>query len=197
MNYLLGDWSFALWDNRKQELFIARDRNGISGIYYYANARFIAFASSIKGLLSLSEVPRRLNEQRLAQILVIYPDPRINKNAQLYSDVLSLPPAHCLTVTEDRLEVEEYWRLEDTPKTQLGSDDEYVEAFLELYSDAVQCRLKKLSWGWRFPQRRIRFDLVISISRESRKIRYPPINRLHFCSTLRHPSFSSPDQDWR
>lgn len=142
LNQLLGDWAFALWDDRRQELFIARDHNGISGLYYYADPRFFAFASSIKGLLALNEVPRRLNERRLAQILVVFPDPQGNKYAQLYADILCLPPAHYLTVSADRLEVGEYWRLEDTPETHLGSDEEYVEAFLELYNEAVSCRLR-------------------------------------------------------
>jgi len=141
-NHLLGDWAFALWDDHRQELFIARDHNGISGLYYYADPRFFAFSSSIKGLLALNEVPRRLNERRLAQILVVYPDPQGNKYAQLYEDIICLPPAHNLIVSADRLEVSEYWRLEDTPETRLGSDEEYVEAFLELYSEAVSCRLR-------------------------------------------------------
>ncbi len=139
---LLGDWALALWDKHRQELFIARDHNGISGLFYYVDARFFAFASSIKGLLSLSEVPRRLNEHRLAQILVIYPDPRENKYSQLYKDIQILPPAHSLKVTADDLDLIEYWRLEDTPITRLGSDEEYVEAFLERYGEAVRCRLR-------------------------------------------------------
>jgi asparagine synthase (glutamine-hydrolysing) len=142
LNQLLGDWAFAIWDDHQQQLFVARDHNGVSGLYFYADPRFFAFASSIKSVLALKEVPRRLNKRRLAQLLVVYPDPEGDKFTQLYADISCLPPAHRLTVSRDHLDVEEYWRLEDTSKMQLGSDDEYVEAFLELYDQAVSCRIR-------------------------------------------------------
>ena len=48
-----GMWAFALWDGRNRELFCARDRSGVKPFYYYANHSFFAFASEIKGLLTL------------------------------------------------------------------------------------------------------------------------------------------------
>lgn len=142
IDHLLGDWAFALWDDSRQELFIARDPNGISGLYYYENSHFFAFASSIKGLLALNKVPRRLNEPRLAQLLVLFTDPQLDKSAQLYRDIFCLLPAHYMVISVERLEVQEYWRLEDIPETHLASDEEYVEAFLEIYTEAVSCRLR-------------------------------------------------------
>ena len=64
---LLGDFAFAIWDGRKQTVFCARDHFGVKPFYYHYRAgRLFAFASEIKGLLCLSEVPRRLNEVRVA-----------------------------------------------------------------------------------------------------------------------------------
>ncbi len=70
---LLGDWAFAIWDPRQQRLFLARDHHGNTGLYYYANARCFAFASSLKGLLALPDVPHRPNALRIAQVLVSWP----------------------------------------------------------------------------------------------------------------------------
>jgi asparagine synthase (glutamine-hydrolysing) len=142
VNHLLGDWSFALWDGRKKQLFIARDQNGVSGVFYYVSENFCAFSSNVKGLLSLSEIPRRLNEHRLAEILVIYSDPRHDKYSQLYKDIQILPPAHSLKISAEDLALHEYWRLEDTQKIRFATDEEYVEAFLEQYYEAVRCRLR-------------------------------------------------------
>ena len=64
VHHLIGDWAFAVWDPCKRKLFIARDHHGISGIYYYHNQRFFAFASCIKGLLALPDVPQRPNRLR-------------------------------------------------------------------------------------------------------------------------------------
>src|SRR5262245_20600165 len=67
---LLGDFAFAIWDGRKRVLFCARDHFGVKPFYYCHSGRLFAFASEIKALLSLPEVPRRLNEVRVADYLV-------------------------------------------------------------------------------------------------------------------------------
>ena len=138
-HYLLGDWVFALWDAREQKLFIARDHHGLTGLYYFHGPRFFAFSSGIKGLLALPGIPRRLNEMRIAQILVAWPR---HGAPTVYEDIFRLPPAHCLTVTETGVKVKRYWYLEETPRLRLKTDEDYVEAFLEIYSEAVRCRLR-------------------------------------------------------
>src|SRR5262249_25067173 len=66
---LIGDFAFALWDRRSQVLFCARDHFGVKPFYYYRSDQLFAFASEIKALLCLPEVPRRLNEVRVADYL--------------------------------------------------------------------------------------------------------------------------------
>ena len=138
-DHLLGDWSFAIWNPRQRRLFIARDHHGNTGLFYYSNSRFLAFASSLKGLLALPEVPRRPDELRIAQVLVSWPGDGV---ATVYKDISRLPPAHTLTVTGEKIDVRRYWYLENTPDLRLGSDSEYLEAFLDVYTEAVRCRLR-------------------------------------------------------
>jgi asparagine synthase (glutamine-hydrolysing) len=139
--HLLGDWAFAVWDPRQRKLFIARDHCGISSLYYYREPRFFAFASSIKALLALPQVPKRPNLLHIARVLTVwYGDDGGGKTA--YEEILRLPAAHTLTVTADKVETRRYWFLENTPLVRLVSDDEYLEAFLEIYTEAVRCRLR-------------------------------------------------------
>jgi asparagine synthase (glutamine-hydrolysing) len=63
---LLGDFAFAIWDRRRQELFCARDHIGVKPFYYHRAGKLFVFASEIKALLCVPEVPRRLNEVRVA-----------------------------------------------------------------------------------------------------------------------------------
>ena len=61
---------FAIWDEREQRLFCARDHFGVRPFYYYHQpGEIFAFGSEIKALLTLEEVPRRLNEVRIADYL--------------------------------------------------------------------------------------------------------------------------------
>ena len=136
---LLGDWAFAAWDRDRRRLFLARDQYGHTALYYHAAPRFFAFASGHAGLFALPRVPRRLNELHLAEVLIGWPG---EGTATLWQDVRRLPPAHCLTVSASGVTVREYWRPHETPEVRLGSDDAYVERFLELYGEAVRCRLR-------------------------------------------------------
>jgi asparagine synthase (glutamine-hydrolysing) len=143
VQHLVGDWAFAVWDARQRKLFLARDHGGISSLYYYRGPRLFAFASSIKGLLALPDVPQRPNLLGMAHLLTVWHSGGAQAVDQTaYEEILRLPPAHTLTVMADKVETRRYWFLENTPPVRLGSDDEYLEAFLEIYTEAVRCRLR-------------------------------------------------------
>ena len=137
--YLLGDWSFAVWYPDEQRLFLARDHHGVTALYYYQDATRFAFASSRKALLALG-VQRRLNEMYLAQVLIAWPAYHGERTIDL--DIYRLPPAHAMTVTRQGTKVWRYWRLEDTPELHLPGFQDYIDGFLEVYTEAVRCRLR-------------------------------------------------------
>lgn len=136
---LLGDFAFVIWDRRRQLLFCARDHFGVKPFYYYDSPHAFAFASEIKALLCLREVPRRLNETRVADYLV----PMLEDKAiTFYQDILRLPPAHIMIVDREGIRLRPYWALDPSRELRLGSDGEYAEAFRELFTNAVRCRLR-------------------------------------------------------
>jgi asparagine synthase (glutamine-hydrolysing) len=134
-----GDFTFVIWDKRRQLMFCARDHFGMKPFYYYASGRVFAFASEIKGLLALPEVPRRVNETRVADFYAnIFED----KEVTFYADILRLPPAHCLVVGRDEVRRWTYWSLDPSRKLRLGSDEEYGEAYRQVFTEAVHARLR-------------------------------------------------------
>jgi len=136
---LLGDFAFAIWDARQQLLFCARDPIGVKPFYYYRSTRSFLFASEIKALLCLPEVPRRLNEVRVADHLMAMFDDRA---ITFYRDILRLPAGHCLTLRRQEARLQPYWALDPLRELRLRSDEEYAEAFREVFTKAVQCRLR-------------------------------------------------------
>jgi asparagine synthase (glutamine-hydrolysing) len=136
---LVGDFAFAIWDRRAQILFCARDHFGVKPFYYYRSPRIFAFASEIKALLCLPEVPRRLNETRVADYLVpMFED----KEITFYQDIFRSPPAHTMMVGREGVSLRAYWALDPSRELRLGSDEEYAEAFREVFTEAVRCRLR-------------------------------------------------------
>ena len=137
---LIGDFAYAIWDNRQQILFCARDHFGVRPFYYsYQADRQFVFASEIKGILSHPEVPHQLNEVRVADYLANLFD---DKAITFYEGIFRLLPAHTLTVSQSGIEVQEYWSLDPSRELKLGSDEEYAKAFREIFTEAVRCRLR-------------------------------------------------------
>ncbi len=139
---LLGDFAFALWDARRRVLFCARDPAGVKPLYYHLGSRLVAVASETKALLAIPDVPRRLDEIRIAACLVPGLEERV---ATFYEGILRLPAGHCLTVTPGGGTARAYWQLDPTRELRPGSDAEYAEQFRELFTDAVRCRLRSVS----------------------------------------------------
>ena len=137
--YLLGDFAFALYDPRSQSFFAARDHFGVKPFFYHCHPRLFAFASEIKALLVLPNIPNRVDETRLSDYLLLEFE---NKERTLYQEIQRLPPAHSLTVTRETFTKREYWTFDPERELRLKSDDEYREAFRAVLTEAVRCRLR-------------------------------------------------------
>lgn len=136
---LLGAFAFAVWDGGKRELFCARDHRGVKPFYYYKSDQSFAFASEIKAILCLPEVPGRLNELRLAYYLAFVLH---DKELTFYRHILRLPPGHCMTVGPKGCNLRTYWTLDPSREQRYSSEEEYAERFLELFTEAVRSRLR-------------------------------------------------------
>jgi asparagine synthase (glutamine-hydrolysing) len=139
---LVGDFAFAVWDERRRVLFCARDAMGGRPFCYHASEGFFAFASDVATLLALDEVPRHLDETTIADYLSGRPE---EASGTFYTGIRRLPPAHTLTVDGAGVRIREYWRLDPSRDVRFRRDEEYEEAFRELFVEAVRCRLRASS----------------------------------------------------
>ena len=140
---LVGDYVFSIWNPREQQLFCARDPFAAKHFYYYHRPGVaFAFASEIKALLSLPFVPRELNELAIAyHLLPIYDD----KSITFYKGISRLPAAQCMTIRRSGMAFSSSWKPDLSRELRLRSDDEYAEAFREIFQEAVRCRLRSCS----------------------------------------------------
>ena len=139
VEYLRGMFAFAIWDARKQELFIARDRLGVKPLYYVHDSEgSLYFASEIKALLEAGAVRAEINFNAL-------PDQFANHGTSgdetLYAGVKRLLPGHTLVWSDGRLDIREFWDLSFEPKHEARSDAEYIDEWRELFRKSVELRL--------------------------------------------------------
>ncbi len=134
---LRGMFCFALWDDKKQRLLVARDRVGIKQLYYSNQDGQLTFGSEIKCVLQNPEVRRKIRLQSiLAYLTFLYvPSPDT-----IYEGIAELPPAHFLVWENGQLRVQRYWRLDY--KVERGHPEaHYVDGLLAKLDDAVKSHL--------------------------------------------------------
>ena len=134
---LRGMFAFAIWDERKRTLFIARDRLGKKPLYYYADADRFVFASEPKGILVDREISAEADDVAIHHYLTFgyVPSPFC-----AFKGFHALPPAHYLTVADGRIRVERYWRLGYEPKFT-ASQDELQERLVHELTESVRLRM--------------------------------------------------------
>jgi asparagine synthase (glutamine-hydrolysing) len=139
---LVGSFSFAIWDEHCKRLLLARSPFGARTVFYHRSTEFVAFATMPKALFALSGVSRRLNHQGIADMLILVPP---EPGASLYEGIGSLEPGHMLTADPAGCRVRAFWTPELRRELRLGSDEEYVDAFTELFDRVVADQLRSLS----------------------------------------------------
>ena len=132
-----GMFAFALWDERRQTLWVARDRLGIKPLYYWSGPQGFACASEIGPLLELGLLRPELNARALDAYFTLgyVPAPKT-----MFAGIRKLEPGHYLTYADGALRDVEYWDFADLEPTPC-SDEEALEKFAPLLRDAVRCCL--------------------------------------------------------
>ncbi|KJU86894.1 asparagine synthase, glutamine-hydrolyzing [Candidatus Magnetobacterium bavaricum] len=110
LKHLRGMFAFALWDLKRQQLFIARDRIGIKPLYYCYNSKIFAFASEIKSLLVHPDIGRELNYKGLHDYLTFMYVPAPNT---IFKDIYKLLPGHFLIYENGNITIRQYWDLDN------------------------------------------------------------------------------------
>lgn len=120
---LRGMFAFAIWDENRKQLFLARDRLGQKPLYYYVNNKKLLFASEIKALLASGLVERSPDYAAVCQYLCLgyVPHPGTGFNG-----IKKLPPGHRLLVRGTDIALERYWSLRAPPRQDQVLDEREV-----------------------------------------------------------------------
>jgi asparagine synthase (glutamine-hydrolysing) len=142
--HVIGDFAFAIWDARAKRLVLGRDHMGQRGVYYHHGDNFLAFASEIKGLWALPDVPRVLSEAMLGKMLI--KDRSRARGGTLYQGIAAVPCAASLTIgANGDSALRTYWEPHADPAHHGRDETYYIEAYRSVLEEAVACRLRRLT----------------------------------------------------
>lgn len=133
-----GMFAFAIWDDRRKKLFIARDRLGIKPLYYAEVNGRLLFGSELKVLLELPGVERRLNWGSVNHLFSSMCTP---PHESIIEGIRKLKPGHLLVASERKgIEVRQYWDVQFDPD-YTKTEDYFVERLRDLLEESVRLRL--------------------------------------------------------
>ncbi|HJT19240.1 MAG TPA: asparagine synthase (glutamine-hydrolyzing), partial [Nitrospira sp.] len=135
---LRGMFAFALWDERRRRLLLARDRIGIKPLYYGVASGRLLFASELKALLQLPDVERRLDWNALAHLLAYGTTP---SDESIVEGIHKLEPGHRLRMEPGRDPVvERYWELRFRPDAR-RTEQETIEELRAKLRESIRYHL--------------------------------------------------------
>ena len=131
-----GMFAFAIWDQRRRELFLARDRFGIKPLYYALHDGRFVFGSEIKSLLHAG-IPRRVSPEALVEYFTFQ---NMLSDLTLFDGVRLLPAGHTLTVSDEGVASRRYWDLTFDPDDSVG-EDAWAEQIRGTFEEVVTRQL--------------------------------------------------------
>jgi asparagine synthase (glutamine-hydrolysing) len=184
---LTGMFAFAIWDARRERLFLARDRLGEKPLYYYQGPDLFLFGSEVRSLLATGRVPRRLDAAGLASYLAFG---GVQDPFTIIDGVRSLLPGHTLVWEKGKCQIRRYWSLAEAasrpPATT--SPQEAVTAIRQHLLEAVAQRLISDVPLGVFLSGGVDSSSIVALTREVRS--HPPDT---FSVTFGDPEFCEAD----
>ena len=116
VHHLNGIFAFAIWDQKNEELFIARDHFGIKPLFYTMQNNSFIFASEIKAIFQYPGVKKILNSQGIAELFGI--GPAHTPGTTVFDNIFELKPSYFAIFNRSGFHLEKYWKLASMPHTE-------------------------------------------------------------------------------
>jgi asparagine synthase (glutamine-hydrolysing) len=141
LSKLNGQFALAIWDARKKDLFLARDRLGIRPLYYTIADGMLVFGSEVKAIFMNENVSREIDPVAMDQIFTFW---TTLTPKTVFKDIYELPPGHYLRTSKGHVSITKYWDIPLYSRNEQFdlNPQEICEKVQELLQDAVRIRLR-------------------------------------------------------
>ena len=132
-----GIFAFAIYDEDKGRVFLARDQMGVKPLFYSINNKNIIFASEIKAILANPMVKAQVDRDGITELFAL--GPAVTPGKTIYKNISEIAPANCMVISKENIKVWEYWKvsLEENKETV----EEAAEHVRTLVVDAIKRQL--------------------------------------------------------
>lgn len=132
-----GIFAFAIYDEEKEQVFLARDQMGVKPLFYSINNKNIIFASEIKAILANPMVKAQIDREGITELFAL--GPAVVPGKAIYKNILEIALANCLLISKENIKVWEYWKV--TLQENKETVEEAAEHVRLLLFDAIKRQL--------------------------------------------------------
>jgi asparagine synthase (glutamine-hydrolysing) len=143
LNKFNGMWAFAIWDNEKRHLFLARDRFGIKPLYYtHQPSSFFAFSSETISFKQLDGFKKEIDEKNLTKVLQdSFSLEGFGKT--IFKNIQQVLPGHCIILDKKgELDIKRWWNTADNLQAIQSTYEEQVIMFKDIFFDSCKLRMR-------------------------------------------------------
>lgn len=140
IDHLRGMFALAIWDAREQKLVVARDRLGQKPFFYRLEDGRFSFASELKAILQIPNIPRELDRKSMLRFLTLQYVPAPHSMLKGFQ---RLPPATLAVLKDGDLSIQRYWTAPyDQPELNRSRIEDWTEELRHEMTEAVRLRLR-------------------------------------------------------
>lgn len=139
-----GMFAFAIWDEKEEQFFAARDRFGEKPFYYYEDEEYFIFSSEMKAFWAIGIEKKMDNKMLLNYLTLGHVQNCVDKEQTFFESIYSLPPSHYLVFrpsSKQLSKITKYWSINKEIRIDISATDA-IEKFTELFNNSVKKRLR-------------------------------------------------------
>ncbi len=137
IHHLNGIFAFAVWDSKKQELFLARDHFGVKPLFYTIKDNTLIFSSELKAIFKYPNIDKEIDQQGISEMFGI--GPAHTPGTTIFKNIYEIKPSHFGIFNSSGLHLERYWKL--TSKVHTDNFAQTCEKLKFLLEDAITRQL--------------------------------------------------------
>ena len=139
--HLYGSYAMIVCDLHERRLFAIRSDGEATPIFYHQSKDRLTLACAPKAIFALGDVPREIDETRIADSLILNNEDR---EASFYKDIRQVPLGHILIADAKDVRIKNHTNWDDIPEIRYANDDDYVQAANELFDRAVHSAMRSV-----------------------------------------------------
>lgn len=143
IDYLIGEFTFVIWDERRKKMICATDPMGVRPFFYaYIPGKYFVFSSEITAILAAKSELSQLNFEKIAMLGISALTGYLAPEKTFFKGINRLKGSAILGVTLNGMEKREYWSPDPKKQIDFATDEECKEAYQEVFREAVNDRLR-------------------------------------------------------